>query len=118
VHGLFSAGNPLPDLTRPIAFINPDNFRESLGIFIKRVTINALIDIGCLITSIPSLITGLVLYLILPEGGERGAAGPHILVLHATNGSPCTITRALHSPPCLSSICSSTGSFSEISGGF
>lgn len=39
----------------------------------KRVTINALIDIGCLIIFIPSLISGLVLYLVLPEGGGRGS---------------------------------------------
>ncbi len=38
----------------------------------KRITINALVDIGCLITFIPSLITGLVLYLVLPSGGGRG----------------------------------------------
>jgi hypothetical protein len=38
----------------------------------KRVTINALVDIGCLIAFVPSLITGLVLYLVLPEGGGRG----------------------------------------------
>jgi len=38
----------------------------------RRITINALIDIGCLIIFIPSLITGLVLYLVLPEGGGRG----------------------------------------------
>jgi hypothetical protein len=38
----------------------------------KRVTINAIIDIGCLITFIPSLITGLVLYLVLPSGSGRG----------------------------------------------
>ena len=37
----------------------------------KPITINALVDIGCLITFIPSLITGLVLYLVLPEGGFR-----------------------------------------------
>jgi len=41
----------------------------------KRVTINAIIDIGCLITFIPSIITGLVLYLVLPEGGGRGSGG-------------------------------------------
>jgi hypothetical protein len=40
----------------------------------KRVTINALIDIGCLVIFIPSLISGLVLYLVLPEGG-RGSGG-------------------------------------------
>jgi hypothetical protein len=38
----------------------------------KHVTINAIVDIGCLITFIPSLITGLVLYFVLPEGGGRG----------------------------------------------
>jgi len=41
---------------------------------IKRVTINALVDIGCLLTFIPSLITGLVLYLVLPSGGGRGSS--------------------------------------------
>jgi len=39
----------------------------------KRVTINALIDIGCLITFIPSLISGLVLCFVLPEGGGQGS---------------------------------------------
>lgn len=38
----------------------------------KRVAINALVDIGCLVTFIPSLVTGLVLYLFLPSGGGRG----------------------------------------------
>jgi ABC-type glutathione transport system ATPase component len=37
----------------------------------KRITINALVDIACLITFVPSLVTGLVLYLFLPEGGFR-----------------------------------------------
>jgi hypothetical protein len=40
----------------------------------KRLAINALIDIGCLITFIPSLITGLVLYFFLPSGGGRGGS--------------------------------------------
>jgi hypothetical protein len=40
----------------------------------KRITINALVDIGCLITFIPSLISGLVLYLYLPEGRGQGWA--------------------------------------------
>lgn len=40
----------------------------------KRVTINALADIGCLVTFIPSLVTGLVLYLCLPSGGGRGGS--------------------------------------------
>lgn len=39
----------------------------------KRVTLNALIDTGCLITFIPSLVSGLVLFLILPSGGGRGS---------------------------------------------
>ena len=38
----------------------------------KRVTINALVDIACLITFIPSLVTGLVLYFYLPSGTGRG----------------------------------------------
>ena len=40
----------------------------------KRITINALVDIGCLISFIPSLITGLVLYFFLPSGGGRGGS--------------------------------------------
>jgi hypothetical protein len=40
----------------------------------KRVTINALVDIGCLVTFIPSLISRLVLYLVLPSGGGRGSS--------------------------------------------
>jgi hypothetical protein len=40
----------------------------------KRVTINALVDICCVITFIPSLITGLVLYLYLPSGEGRGGS--------------------------------------------
>lgn len=39
----------------------------------KRITINALVDIGCLITFIPSLISGFVLYFVLPSGGGRGS---------------------------------------------
>lgn len=39
----------------------------------KRITINALVDISCLIMFIPSLVSGLVLYLVLPEGGGRGS---------------------------------------------
>lgn len=37
----------------------------------RRITINALVNIGCLITFIPLLINGLVLYLVLPSGGGR-----------------------------------------------
>jgi len=40
----------------------------------KHITVNALVDIGCLITFIPSLITGLVLYFFLPSGGGRGGS--------------------------------------------
>jgi len=39
----------------------------------RRITINALVDIGCLIAFIPSLISGLVLYFVLPSGGGRGS---------------------------------------------
>lgn len=38
----------------------------------KRVTINALVDIGCLLTFLPSLVSGLVLFLVLPSGLGRG----------------------------------------------
>lgn len=40
----------------------------------KRITVNAIIDIVCLITFIPSLITGLVLYFFLPSGGGKGGS--------------------------------------------
>ena len=40
----------------------------------KRVTINALVDIGCLVTFSPSLLTGLVLYFFLPSGGGKGGS--------------------------------------------
>lgn len=40
----------------------------------KRVTLNALVDIGCLISFIPSLLSGLVLYFFLPSGGGRGSS--------------------------------------------
>jgi hypothetical protein len=39
-----------------------------------RFTVNALVDIGCIITFIPSLISGLVLYFFLPSGGGRGSS--------------------------------------------
>jgi hypothetical protein len=45
-----------------------------MRILMKRITINALVDIGCVITFIPSLISGLVLYLFLPSGGGRGGS--------------------------------------------
>jgi len=40
----------------------------------KRITVNALADIGCLVTFIPSLISGLVLFLFLPSGGGKGGS--------------------------------------------
>ena len=40
----------------------------------KRITLNALVDIGCLVTFIPSLLTGLVLYFFLPSGEGRGGS--------------------------------------------
>jgi len=43
------------------------------GVTMKQIAINALVDIGCLITFIPSVISGLVLYLVLPSGGGRGS---------------------------------------------
>lgn len=36
----------------------------------KRIALNAVVDIGCLITFIPSAISGLVLYFALPAGGR------------------------------------------------
>jgi hypothetical protein len=74
----------------------------------KRVTINALIDIGCLITFIPSLISGLILYLVLPEGGGRGSGWATYLGIARNQWVNMTIIRALHSPPCSSSTCSCT----------
>ena len=44
----------------------------------KRITINALVDIGCLITFIPSLVSGLVLYFVLPSGGGQGKRLGHL----------------------------------------
>lgn len=40
----------------------------------KRVTANAVVDIGCIVAFIPSLLTGLVLYFFLPSGGGRGSS--------------------------------------------
>jgi len=39
----------------------------------KRIAINTLADIACLVTFIPSLVSGLVLYFVLPSGGGRGS---------------------------------------------
>ncbi|MFA6362681.1 DUF4405 domain-containing protein [Methanoregula sp.] len=38
----------------------------------NRITVNALVDLGCLVTLIPTLITGLVLYVYLPSGSGKG----------------------------------------------
>jgi hypothetical protein len=43
-----------------------------MRILMRRITINALVDIGCLITFIPSFVSGLVLFFFLPSGGGRG----------------------------------------------
>jgi hypothetical protein len=40
----------------------------------RRVTVNALVDIAMVITFIPSLFTGFVLYSFLPSGGGRGGS--------------------------------------------
>jgi hypothetical protein len=56
---------------------------------LKRVTLNALVDIGCLITFIPSLLSGLVLYLALPEGGFRSGWASYL-------GLPRTQWVAMH----------------------
>jgi len=40
----------------------------------KRISLNTLIDLGSLITFVPTLVTGLVLYLYLPSGTGRGGA--------------------------------------------
>ncbi len=43
----------------------------------RKAAINALVDIVALIVFIPSLVSGLILYFVLPSGGEgfRGGAG-------------------------------------------
>ncbi len=48
----------------------------------RRITINALVDIACLITFIPSLVSGLVLFLVLPSGMGRGAGNAIYLGLY------------------------------------
>jgi hypothetical protein len=53
----------------PGIFINPSSIHVSMSM--KKITINILVDIFCLITFIPSLVSGLVLYLVLPRGGGR-----------------------------------------------
>jgi hypothetical protein len=55
----------------------------------KRITVNALVDIGCLVTFIPSLVSGLVLYLALPEGGFRSGWATYL-------GLPRTQWVAMH----------------------
>ncbi len=47
----------------------------------KRITINALVDIGCLIMFIPSLVSGLVLYFVFAvwrwQGKRLGRISGH-----------------------------------------
>jgi hypothetical protein len=43
----------------------------------RKITVNIVVDIGCLITLIPSLVSGLVLFLILPSGSGR-VQGPGV----------------------------------------
>ncbi|MEI8331701.1 MAG: hypothetical protein WCF90_08680 [Methanomicrobiales archaeon] len=40
----------------------------------KRITQKTIVDIGCLIAIIPSLVTGFVLYVFLPEGNGEPAS--------------------------------------------
>jgi hypothetical protein len=40
----------------------------------KHLTLNTLIDLGSLIAFVPTLFTGLVLYLYLPSGAGKGGA--------------------------------------------
>ena len=47
----------------------------------RKIPINALVDIGCLVTFIPSLISGIILYLALPSGGGRGGGSGVCLVV-------------------------------------
>lgn len=54
-----------PYLLFPLALINDRGC-------MKRFTINALVDIAALIVFIPSLISGVILFLYLPSGGGGG----------------------------------------------
>ena len=38
----------------------------------KRISLNALVDLGSLIAFVPTLVTGLVLYIYLPSGTGKG----------------------------------------------
>jgi len=40
----------------------------------KRIPLNTIIDLGSLIAFVPTLVTGLILYLYLPSGAGRGGA--------------------------------------------
>jgi hypothetical protein len=60
-------------LLSPVVIIIRLGVHLTEGIFRKRITFNVLVDIGCLITFIPSLVSGLVLYFFLPEGSGRGS---------------------------------------------
>lgn len=45
----------------------------------KRFTLNVIVDIAALVVFIPSLISGVILYLFLPSGGGRGVSGRSFL---------------------------------------
>jgi hypothetical protein len=69
----------------------------------KRVTMNAFIDIGCLVTFIPSLISGMVLYLVLPEGGGRAGWATYLgvtrhdwITLHDYTSLAFTVLLIIH----------------------
>ena len=58
-------------ITSCLLFLSPSKDPEEN--LMKRISINALVDIACLITFIPSLVSGLVLYFVLPSGGGPGS---------------------------------------------
>ena len=71
----------------------------------KRITVNALVDLGCLITFIPSSVFGLVLFFFLPSGGKQrgshavcpGFAREQWLTMHNYAGK--SILHSYHPPP-------------------
>ncbi|MDD1718956.1 MAG: hypothetical protein LUQ25_02750 [Methanoregulaceae archaeon] len=83
----------------------------------KRVQVNALIDIFSLVTFIPSLISGLVIYFILPSGPgrEQGPDRGFSSASYATSGSPCMTCGASSSQPSCSFTSHYTGDSTGIS---
>jgi hypothetical protein len=57
----------------------------------RKITINALVDIGCLATFIPSLISGIILYQALPLRGGRGGGSGVYLGITRDNWLNCII---------------------------